>query len=81
MKKRVSTRKGVSVSNDGVQPPALEVAQGLLTREQVSELLQVGTVTVARMTYRGVLPAVRLSSNTVRYRRSDIEAYINSKLS
>jgi excisionase family DNA binding protein len=72
-------RKGVSVvSNDG---PALEVTQSLLTAEEVAKILRFGVVTVKRLTRRGELPVVRLGHNSPRYRRSDVEAFIQSKMS
>ena len=48
----------------------------LLTRDDVAKLLKISLVTIYRLTKEGELPAVR-GKRFVRYRRSDVEDFIN----
>ena len=50
----------------------------LLTPEQAAELLQMAPITLAiwRSQRIGDLPYIKLSSKAIRYRRSDIEAWL-----
>jgi excisionase family DNA binding protein len=49
----------------------------LLTVQQLAELLKVPVSTVYRWRYLGVGPrGIRVSGRHVRYRRSDVEAYL-----
>jgi excisionase family DNA binding protein len=52
----------------------------LLTRKQVAALFQVSPLTVIRMENEGKLHAIRLGAGSVRYRKTDVEAYIESCL-
>jgi len=54
--------------------------QKLLTVEQVAEQLHVGQITVRRMLWKKLLPAVRLGHNTVRVRQADLDAFIASRV-
>jgi hypothetical protein len=60
-------------------PPIADSGNTLFTREQVAEQMQVGTIAVARRTWSGELTCVRLSKSCVRYRQSDVDAYLASK--
>jgi len=60
-------------------PPTATDGSALLTREQVAAQLGLGTISVARRTWSGELVCVRLSKSCVRYRQSDIDAYLRSK--
>ena len=54
----------------------------LLTTKQVSELLSISEQTLANARWSGVgisIPYVKLS-NSVRYKQSDVEAYIESNI-
>ena len=48
----------------------------LLDVDEVAEVLQVSPTTVRRRVMEGSLPAVRLSSQCLRFRESDIRRYI-----
>jgi excisionase family DNA binding protein len=48
----------------------------LLTRKDVAELFQVSTITVIRLENDGKLPAIRLGAGSVRYRKSDVEKFL-----
>jgi excisionase family DNA binding protein len=48
----------------------------LLTREQAAELLAVGIWTVRRFVEEGLLAEIRLSDRQRRYRRSDVQEFI-----
>jgi excisionase family DNA binding protein len=56
------------------------VTEQLLTRKQVAAIFQVVPQTVIRLENAGKLPAVRLGASSVRYRREDVQAYIESCL-
>ena len=51
-------------------------SQQLLTLTEVADMLQVSPETVKRWTRRGDLPSVYFGYHTVRYRRSDVLAFI-----
>ncbi len=53
----------------------------LLTREEVAQQLNLGTISIARRTWSGQLKCVRLSPSCVRYRQQDIDEYLASKAS
>ena len=48
----------------------------LLTRKDVAELFQVSTLTIIRLENDGKLPAIRLGAGTVRYRKGDVEKFL-----
>jgi excisionase family DNA binding protein len=48
----------------------------LLTARQVGETLGVSPETVLRWTRRGELPAIRLPGGAIRYRATDLEAWL-----
>ena len=48
----------------------------LLTTRQVAEFLGVSPETVLRRWRRGEIPGVRLASNVLRFRESEIEAWL-----
>ena len=48
----------------------------LLTTREVAELLAVAPETVLRRVRAGQLPAIRLASNALRFRESEIEAFL-----
>jgi|HubBroStandDraft_6_1064221.scaffolds.fasta_scaffold235166_2 excisionase family DNA binding protein len=50
----------------------------LVKAEEVAKRLDVGLVTVKRLAKRGELQAIRLGHNTVRFRLSDVEKYIEA---
>jgi len=50
--------------------------EGLLTREEVADLLALSPWAVRDLTDRGELPVIRFSPRRWRYRRSDVEAFI-----
>lgn len=52
----------------------------LLDKKAVAELLGVSTATVLRWTRAGTLPSVRLTDRTVRFRPSEIDAFIESRV-
>jgi excisionase family DNA binding protein len=56
------------------------VTNELMTRAQVAALLQVHSNTVTRYEIAGRLRALRLGPFSVRYRRSDVLALIESSL-
>jgi excisionase family DNA binding protein len=48
----------------------------LLTRKQVAELFQVSPLTIIRLEAAGKLPAVKVGAGSIRYKREDVEAFI-----
>jgi excisionase family DNA binding protein len=56
------------------------VTEQLLTRKQIAALFQVSELTVIRLEKAGKLPAFRFGAGSVRYKRSDVLAYIESCL-
>jgi excisionase family DNA binding protein len=48
------------------------------TRKQIAELFQIAIPTVLRWEKSGKLKALRLGSGSVRYRVSDVEAFITN---
>jgi excisionase family DNA binding protein len=53
-----------------------EVSDPLLTAREVSELLGLSTPSILRRWRSGELPGFRLSSNVLRFRRSEIDAWL-----
>lgn len=52
----------------------------LLGRAQVAELLGISLPTLWRMTHvKRVLPYLRVGERAVKFRRADVEAYLNSR--
>jgi excisionase family DNA binding protein len=58
-----------------------QIATELMTRKQVAELFQVSPLTVIRLQQDGKLPAVRLGAGSIRYKKSDVEAFIQASIS
>lgn len=56
------------------------ITNELLTRRDVANLFQCSLMTVIRLQNAGKLPPVRIGAGSVRYRREDVQAYINSCL-
>ena len=52
---------------------------GLLTAREVAELIGVSSETILRWTRRGDLPAVRLPSGGLRYRKDDLEQWLGNR--
>ena len=52
----------------------------LLTRAETAELLNLSVFTLARWAVNGTGPRfMRINSRVVRYRRSDVEAWVNAQ--
>jgi excisionase family DNA binding protein len=51
----------------------------LLTRTEVAQLLRLSPRSVDRLRSKGLLPAIRLLPGAVRFRISDVEAFIQSQ--
>lgn len=51
----------------------------LLTRKQVAQLLKVHPLTISRMTARGELPMIKANRRLVRFRRTDVQKWINER--
>ena len=49
----------------------------LLTRQDVAQLLRVSTMQVYRLTKQGELPVIRRGRRYTRYKKSDIEAFLD----
>jgi excisionase family DNA binding protein len=56
------------------------VSSELMTRKQVAALFQVDPQTVIRLEASGSLPAIRLGAGSVRYKRSDVEKFIQASI-
>ncbi len=53
------------------------VAEKLLKAGEVAKMLEISLSLVYRLMRTGEIPAIRMSSHTVRVRASDLEAYID----
>jgi excisionase family DNA binding protein len=51
----------------------------LMNVEEVAEMIRVSEKTIYQMVYRGTIPAIKVSHKCLRFRRSDIEAWLDSK--
>lgn len=51
----------------------------LLRRKETQEQLQVSDATLDRMVARGELPVVRVSTRSIRFRETDIRAYLRAR--
>jgi excisionase family DNA binding protein len=51
----------------------------LLTARELAGLLEVSTETVLRWTRRGELPAIRLPGGAIRYRETDLDAWLEAR--
>jgi excisionase family DNA binding protein len=52
------------------------ITETLLTRKQVAAIFQMSTLSVIRLEASGKLPAIRLGAGSVRYRKSDVETFL-----
>ena len=55
------------------------VFERLLTRQEVAEILNVSSRTVRRLEERRLISRVRLSGSTVRYKRKEVEDFIERR--
>lgn len=62
-------------SENGMADPA-----GLLTVQQVADLLEISEGTVRAWTKRGMFPSVVLGSRTRRWRRADVERLVDDSV-
>ena len=69
-----------SQQHTGLSIVGQQILVGLLTRKQVAEQLQTCIHTVARYTRRGLLPAVTIGRRVIRYKREDVEKFIQSAI-
>lgn len=64
---------------DGAMPPALQAGSDVMTTEEVARYLGVNKKTLDRMRGRGDGPRyLRLTSKIIRYRRADIEEFLDA---
>lgn len=54
------------------------VAPALLTKQQTADYLGLSTRSIERLTSTGIIKSVRVTKGAVRYRRSEIDAYVDS---
>ena len=54
----------------------MTITKELLTRKDIAEIFQVSPLTVIRWEQSGKLPAIRLGAGSVRYRRADVENFL-----
>jgi excisionase family DNA binding protein len=54
------------------------ITNELLTRRDVANLFRCSIMSIIRLEAAGKLPAVRISAGSVRYRRTDVQSYIES---
>jgi excisionase family DNA binding protein len=54
-------------------------AERLLTTREVADRLRVNAETVLRWHRRGDLPSVRLSTRAIRFRETDVEAFVEAR--
>ncbi len=52
------------------------ITETLLTRKQVAAIFQMCPLSVIRLEASGKLPAIRLGAGSVRYRKSDVEKFL-----
>lgn len=55
------------------------VTDRLLTTRQVAELVALSPETILRRYRAGELPGIRLASNVLRFRESDLEAWLEER--
>lgn len=51
----------------------------LLTARVVADMLDVSTETILRWTRRGELPAIKLPGGAIRFRRDELEAWLEDR--
>lgn len=56
----------------------MTITKELLTRKDIAELCQVSPLTVIRWEHDGKLPAIRLGAGSVRYKRADVQAFLQA---
>ena len=54
----------------------MTITKELFTRKDVAELCQVSPMTVIRWEQSGKLSAIRLGAGSVRYKRADVENFL-----
>jgi excisionase family DNA binding protein len=50
----------------------------LLTKQELSQLFKVSTRHIERLVSTGRLPALKLSSKIIRFKRADVESFMDS---
>jgi len=67
-----------SFRTNGTEPDITSNAEPLLTAREVADLLGLSITSVLRRWRAGELPGFRLSSNVLRFRESEINAYLEA---
>lgn len=62
--------------HQGITAMQARAVPELMTRKQVAELFQVSPLTVIRLEQAGKLPAVKVGAGSIRYKRTDVEKFI-----
>ena len=74
---RETNKMGAASGRSPQVPPS--IPSGLVDARAVAEYLGVAVSTVHRLAARGVLPRVELGARLVRFRLSDIEAFVATR--
>ena len=67
---RVATSPPAEPTKSAIQP-------ALMTRQEVALYLAVSSSLIKKLTLDGSLPAARVGGRICRYRKSDVDAYVN----
>ncbi len=68
------------IAADGPSRASPSSLERLLTAKEVAPLLGVGVSTVYEWQRKGLIPYIRLPGHGVRFRASDLQAWIESRL-
>jgi len=68
------------IAADGPSRASQSSLERLLTAKEVAPLLGVGVSTVYEWQRKGRIPYIRLPGNGVRFRASDLQAWIESRI-
>ena len=70
----------VDADGQRLQPPAVRLPGGdLMAAKEVEDLLGLGLHRVWAMSRRAEIPTVRIGPRALRFRRQDIEAYVDTR--
>lgn len=77
----VRNEDSLTTAESALIDEALIAQDRLLTIDEAAAILRLNPKTLANYAWQGVGPRrVRLNSRSIRYRRSDLQAYIDSKV-
>ncbi len=80
MRSAMTSQQTPIIAADGPSRASPSSLERLLTAKEVAPLLGVGVSTVYEWQRKGLIPYVRLPGHGIRFRASDLEAWIETRI-